>query len=397
MTIGLFGLVWAPVILLHQLYLRSADRLDRKVHNARENPALVSAVLAMLLALLIALPWHVWSYLRYGMPFLNALLAPPDMVGPAEPGLSKTLLSLAPVTLPLAALACVRMLFASVQEGAPSRALSGSVFWIGWIGITSLLPTCWTAGPHSAFNLLLLVPLNLLAAQAIIDLAIRQIHVRSLIWLIPAAALTFALSASPGLRTALKSVAADQQLKPAELLRLHLCLDVVLIPALLVYAFMRWSRHHDHRRRFLLGGFLSLVIAITTVTGIREVRFQHRETKDLLTLREVVLRLHRERPFTLIAVVGPPAVSPPLQGPQPGGRLRFILRTALPDVSQIDLARVDQLANLPPGQCLVILLGQEQLPYALQARLALVAIHPGRSGVLDAFATIRQYQDIRRR
>jgi hypothetical protein len=192
-------------------------------------------------------------------------------------------------------------------------------------------------------------------------------------------------------------VAAGQELNLAELLRLHVCFDVMLVSALVVYAFMRWSRHYDHRKRFLLGSFLSLLIAITTVTGIREVRFQHRETKDLLTLREVVLRLHRELPFAHIVVVGPRAVAPPLQGPQPGGRLRFILRTALPDIPQIDLARIDQLANLPPGQCLVILLGQEQLPYALQARLALVAIHPGRSGVLDAFATIPQYQEIRRR
>jgi hypothetical protein len=36
----------------------------------------------------------------------------------------------------------------------------------------------------------------------------------------------------------------------------------------------------------------------------------------------------------------------------------------------------------------VILAGTEQrLPYSVQSKLGLEAIHPGRSGVLDAFAT----------
>jgi hypothetical protein len=125
----------------------------------------------------------------------------------------------------------------------------------------------------------------------------------------------------------------------------------------------------------------------TTVSGVREVRFRHRETRDLLTLREVILRLHEEQPFTVVAVVGLQAISTDIQ---PGGRLRFILRSALPQVPLIDLATTEDLLALPPGQRLIVLVGQQQLSYSLQARLGLWAIHPGRSGMLDAFATVRE-------
>ena len=67
------------------------------------------------------------------------------------------------------------------------------------------------------------------------------------------------------------------------------------------------------------------------------------------------------------------------------------IRSALPDLPQHDLADTDELINLPDqdgGQRLVILAGRDQsLPYAVQSRLKLQAIHPGRTGVLDAFAT----------
>jgi hypothetical protein len=74
----------------------------------------------------------------------------------------------------------------------------------------------------------------------------------------------------------------------------------------------------------------------------------------------------------------------------PGGRLRFILRTALPRVAQRDLNAIDGLFNLPDGQRLVVLAGTgKRLSSADQSRLGLEAIHPGRSGVLDAYATAR--------
>ena len=60
----------------------------------------------------------------------------------------------------------------------------------------------------------------------------------------------------------------------------------------------------------------------------------------------------------------------------------------MPDLGQLDLPRADDLLRLPEGQRLFILVGTEQkLSYAAQSRLNLEAIHPSRTGLLDAFAT----------
>ncbi len=88
---------------------------------------------------------------------------------------------------------------------------------------------------------------------------------------------------------------------------------------------------------------------------------------------------------------GPDATSAGFsEGPSPGGRLRFILRSALPHLPQRDLTDIAQLFDLPEGQRLVILAGTEQhLAGADRFRLGLESIHPGRSGILDAYATAR--------
>ena len=54
----------------------------------------------------------------------------------------------------------------------------GGVFWVLWLAVAALLPTLWPAGSWQLGGLFLLVPLNLLAAQAISDLACRRVPVR---------------------------------------------------------------------------------------------------------------------------------------------------------------------------------------------------------------------------
>jgi hypothetical protein len=132
------------------------------------------------------------------------------------------------------------------------------------------------------------------------------------------------------------------------------------------------------------------VLAITVVAGAREVGFRHSETNDLLMLRTMILRRDRERPFDLVAVVGPDGTRKGAEGFAfaPGGRLRFILRSALPHLRQRDLTSTEELLTLPEGQRLVILAGTEKRPsYSVQSSLGLEAIHPGRPGTLEAFAT----------
>ena len=51
---------------------------------------------------------------------------------------------------------------------------------------------------------------------------------------------------------------------------------------------------------------------------------------------------------------------------------------------------ISELFDLPEGQRLVILAGTDQhLTGSDRFRLGLEAIHPGRSGILDAYATTR--------
>ena len=76
------------------------------------------------------------------------------------------------------------------------------------------------------------------------------------------------------------------------------------------------------------------------------------------------------------------------EGPAPGGRLDFILRSALPEVPRRNLDTTDELLTLPETRRLVVLVGTEQrLSYAVQARLGLEAISQSKEGVLVAFAT----------
>ena len=140
-----------------------------------------------------------------------------------------------------------------------------------------------------------------------------------------------------------------------------------------------------------------MVLTITVVIGLREVLFRHSETRALLSLRTMILRRNRDGPFQMLAVVSPSLTGPAYDKawptgdrPLPGGRLRFILRTALPRLPQRDLNVIDGLFSLPDGQRLIILAGTRQrLSSADQSKLGLEAIHPGRSGILDAYATAR--------
>ncbi len=166
----------------------------------------------------------------------------------------------------------------------------------------------------------------------------------------------------------------------------------------------------DDRQRGILAAFLLIVLAVSAVDGLHEVMFRHGIDGDLLALRTMILRRNRETPFQVVAVLSPPSAaaiptagagaSPGgapraagafYDGPSPGGRLRFILRTALPHLPQRDLTDASQLFDLPEGQRLVILAGTAQpLAGSDRFRLGLEAIHPGRSGILDAYATVRQ-------
>ncbi|MEO6809229.1 MAG: hypothetical protein ABI353_08985 [Isosphaeraceae bacterium] len=405
LTIGGFALLAVPVILLHLGAIAPAPTTRRAALGRwwrpwRDTPNLVAVAVILMIGLAMAAPWHVMMARRHGELFLNNLLAAPQTFGTSYQGLMVRLLDLAPATLPLGLFAAVRAVRRALVAEEDDPATVGGAFWVVWLAVGALAPAALPHGPRPALNLFLLVPLNLLAAQAITDLAGRRIPARAVVWLAPATACSMTWWFSSELRHAVETLAQGHRPSSTTALGLHLGLDLILALAIATRGLDRWARRRDDRRRLVLGAFLGAVVAVTVASGLREVGFRHRETSDLLALREAVLRRHQEHPFTLLAVVGPPTGGPWATdhhhqgrahrptGPLPGGRLRFVLRATLPHLAQLDLARADELLSLPDGRRLVILAGaSERLPYAVQSRLGLEAIHPGRAGVLDAFAS----------
>jgi 4-amino-4-deoxy-L-arabinose transferase-like glycosyltransferase len=404
LSLGGLALIVIPIVFLHQFYL-SAPVASSSQHSVprfwwrdrRDSPGIVDGLLALSIALVVALPWYVLMVKSYGWQALFALRAPPDsLTGEIQAGLLPRLIKLAPVTLPLALYGAVRAIrSALVDESETPEAVGGS-FWVIWLAVAALAPVVWPGGPRKAFDLLLLVPISLLAAQTIADLANRRLSVRALMLLAPATAMSIAWWASADLNKSVDDVIHGRA-DTATALGLHLAVDLVVVSVLLVRALYRWARRRDDRQRGILAVFLLAVLAVTVVVGLLEGLFRHSETHALLSLRTMILRRNRENPFQVVAVVSPSVFErsaggsgPAGERPLPGGRLRFILRTALPRVAQRDLHAIDGLFSLPDGQRLIVLAGTGQrLSSADQLRLGLEAIHPGRSGILDAYATAR--------
>jgi hypothetical protein len=356
--------------------------------------------LAVAIAVLLALPWFVLMVQAHGGEALAALAVPPDrLLVDRESGLAARLIELAPVTLPLGLFGAVRAIRLALVDESDTRETVGGSFWVVWLAVAALAPAAWPSGPQGAFELVLLVPLSLLAAQTIADLVNRRVPVRALIYLAPATAMTAAWWASASLRDAIDDVFHGRA-DSATALGLHLVLDLVVVSVWLARALDRWARRRDDRQRWVLAVFLLVVLVVSAVDGIREVVFRHTATQDLLSLRTMILRRNRDNPFQVVAVVSPTAgvpdrsrsgAGPPTEGTSPGGRLRFVLRTALPHLPQRDLDDIAELLKLPDGQRLIILAGTDQrLSYSDQSRLGLEVIHPGRSGILAAYATAQR-------
>ena len=299
---------------------------------------------------------------------------------------------LAPATLPLALFALVRSVKGALVADRDDRLVAGGIFWVIWLAVAAIAPAAWVGGPQTAMGLFLLVPLNLLAAQAVGDLATRKVSVKSLIWLAPLTAVSVAWWLSGDLRGAVIGL-THGHVGPRSALGLHLAVDLLIVVIWLARSLARWARFRDVRQRRVLLGFLVAVLITGLADGLREVTFRHLETRELMNLRAAILLRHRSKPFKEVAVVGPDLDHPQIEGPTPGGRLRFILRSTLPGVPEVDLTNTDQLLTLPElgGPRLVVLVGPDhRLSYAVQAQLGLEAIHPGQlehAGLLDAFAS----------
>jgi len=404
LTLGGIGLMVIPIVLLHQYYLRGTMMLSSRrtrmrawLRNWRDNPALVGGMLSLAIALCVALPWFVLMIDVHGWEAITALGFPPDaLLTDRWSGLLPRLIDLAPVTLPLGLFGAVWAIRSALADETNARETIGGSLWVIWLAVAALAPAVWPNGTRSAFDLNMLVPLNLLAAQTLADLVNRRVSIKVLIGLAPATAMSVAWWASAALNEAVGDLFGGRA-DAATALGLHLALDLVVASVFIIRALYRWAERRDDRQRGILAVFLLAVLAVTAGDGLREVLFRHGSTHDLLALRTMILRRDRDTPFQVVAVVSPTskaltsrANGLPTQEPSRGGRLRFILRTALPRLYQRDLSAVDELFKLPECQRLVIFAGTDQhLSSADQSKLGLEAIHPGRSGILAAYATAR--------
>ena len=236
---------------------------------------------------------------------------------------------------------------------------AGGAFFVIWLAIAALAASLWTAGPRPALELFLVVPLCLLAVRAMIDLAQRRVSARALAWLAPATAWTIAWWCSSHIRDAARDLAGGRRPDAASALGLHLGLDLIFAILLLTRGLEHWTRRRDDRRRLLIGGFLLTALATTVAIGSRELEFRRKETSDLLTLREMIMRRHRQRPFETAAIIDADRGPTTRMELMLDGRLRFMLRSALPDLMPRELTDAEQLSSLPGRQLLVILTGAE--------------------------------------
>lgn len=389
LAVSLFGLVGVAIVAAHQAILAGAARARRSIRRKVRIGDLLrmSLILAAAgaLTLAIAAPWHLAMLSRHGDDFIQALIAPPRPSWTGDRDALAAVLTLAPAALPLAALGFLRVVSEVIHAEPDDPAAVGGSFWLVWLVIATIGLLAWRSGPRSALILVVLVPVNLLAARAMTDLAARRLPARRLSWLAPAVMLSVAAWLSSSLRGAVVSLIHGRPPMAHEALWYGLIVLLVLATRRLD----RWARRDDRHRRAALCVLLASVLAVTAGAGLREVRFRHVETAELLDLRGEILRRDRLRPLTALVVVSPEAIE--AQGATPGGRLRLILRTALPRLPQTDCSTTDALLGLPgpPNrQRLVVLVGPDaSLPYRFQSQLGLEALHAGRTGMLDAFAT----------
>ena len=402
MSVSGLALIVLPIILLHQYHLRSIFRSKarrtgtwERLLNLRVSPGWIDAALALSIALAVALPWYFLMVDSHGWKAVALSFTQFEPMGAGHSTLPR-LIELAPVTLPLGLYGAMRAVRRALVEEVNSLEKIGGSLWVLWLGVACLTAALWSSGPQSAFDLTILVPLDLLAAQTMADLVNRRISVRSLIVLAPATAATITWWAGGDFGKSMSSLIHGRA-GATTLLSFHLAVDIVVISVVVVRSLNQWAHHRDDRQRGILAVFIVVVLGTTVTSGLREVVFRHSETHDLLSLRTMVLRRNRELPFEQLAVVSS-AWSPPksdkdeLETDQPlrGGRLRFILKTALPRLRQRDLDGINELFDLKECRRLIVLAGAGQrLSYADQTRLGTETIHPGRSGILDAYATTR--------
>jgi hypothetical protein len=440
MSVGLIALAILPLIGFHQLALNAGESpMERTRHwyeAWRLVPGLFYGMVSVTVAMVIAAPWHVWMTNVHPSDFWLALIEPTRPLGAANRGPLGHLIETTPVFLCLAIFIAVRTirqsLFVNRQKSFDESILTlpawviersanesekteaGLLLWTIWAFIALTLSVYWPLGPQNTLGLLLTAAISLLAGHAARELAQRRLSARMMIWVTPATFFCLVWKLSPGFR---RNVREMQQSLPGPI-EFSPAVAMVLLVSLWIVAMWlvgrllaRWAAVRDGRSRILLAINLGIFFLIQSTLGLQEIGNRQLITKQLLELRQAIVRYHARQPIERIYVVG--SISPndlarmrlelpdtksagvfqigkaekDSIGVDPAGRLRFILHTALPLVVQDDLRDLDLLAKQRASSRLVILVGHEnRLSSAMQMELGLEEIHPGIPNIFQAFA-----------
>ena len=347
----------------------------------------------------VALPWFVLMVNAHGWQALTALAAPPDgLLADHQLSLLPRLIKLAPVTLPLGLFGAVRAIRSALVDESDTHETIGGSFWVIWLASRRAGPDV-LAQPDRA------VPSTCSCWSRLACWPRRRsptsptagYRCASLIAVAPATAMSITWWASADLSEAVDDLIHGRA-DSATALGLHLALDLVVASVLIIRALNRWARRRDDRQRWILAVFLLVVMAVTIVIGLREVLFRHSETRALAfaphddsasqprravsggcRCQSVLARSGRRRSssWPSIALARRAPSIHPQDSPAPVTSAR----------SECDRRAI---FSLPDGHRLIVLAGTGQrLSSADQSKLGLEAIHPGRSGILDAYATAR--------
>ncbi len=235
LALGGLALLTVPIVLLHQYYLRAASAPlsqgiagEQSWLSCMRKPGLLHGIVALAAAAVIFLPWFIAMVKLHGHLAVAALEVPPDgLVADRRLNLLPRLIELAPATLPLALYGAMRAIRSALRDEGNSRETVGGSLWVIWLATAALTPAVWPNAPRGELELILLVPLCLLAAQTIADIINRRVPVRALVVLAPATAVTIAWWASANLHTALDELFHGRA-NTMTALGLHLALDLAV-------------------------------------------------------------------------------------------------------------------------------------------------------------------------
>ena len=253
LTQGSTTLIAMPIVLLHQYYLRatwplSSPQVQPWWTTWRNNPGLIGGLLALAITVVITLPWFILMVQAHSWQAITALGVPPaGLLSRDRLSLLPRLIELAPATLPLGVYGTVRAIRSALVDETNTRETVGGSLWVIWLAVAALTPTIWPNAPLRELELVLLIPLSLLAAQTIADLVNRRLPVRALIGLAPVTAVSVAWWASAELHKAVDDLIHGQA-SATTALGLHLALDLIIAAVFITRVLNHWAHGRDDRQ-----------------------------------------------------------------------------------------------------------------------------------------------------